>query len=157
MIPIFHRCSTCLIRIEECWYFWKDAFLNNLCCTKLLLWRSIFFSAQPSLMYGVSVSQKSIFSLCTVYIRYSRYNLFYSNTRRYYSNCNPRGGSSGASHVNYEQCSDSGWSYSAVCTGPGYSIFCARCAFASFPKTSESSDFVLWFYSPPNYDVVLLK
>jgi len=84
----------------------------------------------------VSLTGRYYFSFffLNIYVRiYFWYNLFYSNSCRYYSNCDPRGGSSGASHINYEQCGDSGWSYSAVCTGPGHSIFCPRCAFASFP------------------------
>lgn len=82
--------------------------------------RATYFYLQINFLY-----------ICVIYLRY---HLFYSNSCRYYSNCDPRGGSSGASHINYEQRGDSGWSYSAVCTGPGHSIFCPRCAFASFPR-----------------------
>lgn len=81
-----------------------------------------------------AIYQINFFYICVIYLPY---NLFYSNSCRYYSNCDPRGGSSGASHINYEQRGDSGWSYSAVCTGPGHSIFCPRCAFASFPRCQK--------------------
>ena len=82
------------------------------------------------------------------YLHFQNY-LFYSNSCRYYTNCDPRGGSSGASHVNYEQCGDSGWSYSAVCTGPGHSIFCPRCAFASFPirDSKKAFQFFCFYYN----------
>ena len=74
--------------------------------------------------------------------------MFCSNTCGNNTNSNPGGGCSRASYTNYEQCDNSGRSYSTVCTGPGHAIFCPRCDFF-FVIISHFFFLFFFYFSPP--------